>query len=253
MLVLLSPSKTLDYTSKLPTQSHSQPEFLPETKKLIGLMREKTIAEIKDLMGISDKLATLNFKRYAGFEYKHSSDNSRPAILAFKGDVYEGIETENYNEADFAFAQQHLRILSGLYGLLKPLDLIQPYRLEMGIAFANSHGKNLYNFWGDKITDAINKTAVKTIINLASNEYFKAVNTKKLDAKLINIYFKEQHGKDLKIIGIFAKQARGKMMNFIIKNKITTANNLLEYNESGYKFTKSLSDDNNYVFVRNRK
>ena len=256
MIVILSPSKTLDYASLLPTQAHAIPMFLTESKQLIECLCNKSPEEIAKLMALSDKLAQLNAQRYRDFHTPFTQQNSRPAILAFKGDVYEGIEVADYKEADFAFAQAHLRIISGLYGLLKPLDLIQPYRLEMGTRLKNPRGKDLYEFWGDKITQAINfamcEQSSQLLVNLASQEYFKAVQLAKLNGKLLNIIFKEQQGNNLKIIGLFAKQARGKMANFIIKNRIKATQELTNFSEDGYKFNSEFSDGNNYVFTRNK-
>ncbi len=254
MIIILSPSKTMDYTSKLLTKKHTIPEFLDGSVQLIKYLRDKTPAELMKLMDISNKLAALNFQRYQDFYTPFTTKNARQAILAFKGDVYEGIDIENYSESDFSFAQEHLRILSGLYGLLKPLDLIQPYRLEMGIKLANPRGKDLYEFWDDRITKSLNSALHKQksplLINLASQEYFKSVHEVKLDGELLNIIFKEGKGSDFKIIGLFAKAARGKMANFIIKNRTEKAADLRAFNDNGYKFNKKLSDSKNYVFTR---
>lgn len=254
MIIILSPSKTLDYASPLPTHKHTIPEFLDESVRLIKYLRAKTPEELSELMAISDNLAQINWQRYRDFYTPFTPQNARPAIFAFKGDVYEGIDITNYNTNNLVFAQKHLRIISGLYGLLKPLDLIQPYRLEMGTSLVNSRGKNLYEFWGDTVTQAINyalrQQKTPLLINLASQEYFKAVRESKLDGELLNIIFKEKQDDKLKIIGLFAKQARGKMANFIIKNHITTVNELTIFNENGYKFSKVLSDSKNYVFTR---
>lgn len=256
MIIVLSPSKTLDYTSNPPITSHTIPKFLNESKQLIKCLREKTPDELAILMAISDKLANLNTQRYQDFHTPFTIKNARQAILAFKGDVYEGIDIANYNKNDFTFAQEHLRILSGLYGLLKPLDLIQPYRLEMGTNLSNPNGKDLYKFWGNKITkeinSALNKQKSSLLVNLASQEYFKAVRESELDGELLNIIFKEKQDKLFKIIGIFAKSARGKMANFIIKNRIVKAGDLLDFNDDGYKFNKKLSDSKNYVFTRSK-
>lgn len=256
MIITISPSKTLDYTSPLPTKTHTIPTFLTESAQLIDCLRKKTQENIAQLMALSNKLAQLNVQRYHDFHIPFTPQNARPALLAFKGDVYEGIDGVNCKEADFAFAQAHLRIISGLYGLLKPMDLMQPYRLEMGTRLKNPRGKDLYEFWGDKITQALNfalrEQNSQTLVNLASQEYFKAVQPEKLNAKILNVIFKEQQGNNLKIIGLFAKQARGKMTNFIIKNRIKTAPELTNFNDDGYTFNKELSDENNYVFTRCR-
>ncbi len=254
MIVVISPSKTLDYESQIHKTNHTIPEFLAESNRLIDILRKKTPAKISELMDISEKLAKLNYERYQNFHTPFTIKNSRQAIFAFKGDVYEGIRVENYNQKDFDFAQNHLRIISGLYGLLKPLDLMQPYRLEMGINLKNSAGKDLYEFWRDKITQKlsheVNEQEDKLLINLASQEYFKVVKKDKLEGKILNIIFKEEQKGQLKIIGLFAKKARGEMASFIIKNRIKKANDLKLFTENGYNFSKSISDDENYVFIR---
>ena len=256
MIITISPSKTLDYTSPLLMRSHTIPAFLTESTQLIECLRKKSPDEIAELMALSDKLTRLNVQRYQDFHTPFTPKNARPALLAFKGDVYEGIDVANYKEADFTFAQGHLRIISGLYGLLKPLDLIQPYRLEMGTRLKNPRGNDLYGFWGDKITQALNFTLreqnSQILVNLASQEYFKAVQPEKLNGKLLNIIFKEQQGDTLKTIGLFAKQARGKMTNFIIKNRIKTTQELTDFSEDGYKFNHDISNENNYVFTRSK-
>lgn len=256
MIIVLSPSKTLDYTSKTSTQSHSTPDFIKESKELIKVLRKKKPTELSQLMGISDKLAQLNYERYKDFSTTFSLKNARQAILAFKGDVYESINVDKYKENDFVFAQSHLRILSGLYGLLRPLDLIQPYRLEMGTRLANPKGADLYEFWGDKITNTLNdclkKSSSPLLVNLASQEYFAAVNQKKLKGELLNVAFKEKKGGDYQVIGLFAKKARGAMADYIIKNRIEKSGDLMDFSENGYKFNKKLSDSVSYVFTRNK-
>lgn len=194
-------------------------------------------------MGISTKLAEINHKRFSNFSDKFNFENSKQALLVFNGDVYKPIEIEKFTKEDFDFAQKHLRILSGFYGVLRPLDLIQPYRLEMGT-------KNIYQFWGDKISQFLNNEDAKHIINLASEEYFSAVNPKIISAKIINIIFKEKKNGTYRIVGINAKKARGLMTNFIIKNKISNPISLKEFAVEGYHFVKELSDENNFVFTR---
>ncbi len=256
MIIVLSPSKTLDYTTKKATESYTIPEFLKESSILIKNLKQKPHSEIAELMGISSKLAELNYQRYKDFHTPFTPQNARQAILAFKGDVYEAIDIKQYNEKDFVFAQQHIRILSGLYGLLKPLDLIQPYRLEMGIALENAKGKNLYEFWGNKITKSINIAMEEQknplLVNLASQEYFAAIDKSELSGKLLNITFKEKHGQDYRIIGLFAKKARGVMADYIIKNRIEKEQQLTGFCKNGYRFNKKLSDDANYVFTRSK-
>ena len=250
MLILISPAKTLDYSTPDFKES-TQPDFQTDTRALVRIMKKKSAKEIGELMHISENLAELNNERFKTFQKDFTEENSKQALLAFKGDVYTKMDVEEYSKEDFDFAQEHLRILSGLYGLLKPLDLIQPYRLEMGIKLENNKGKNLYEFWDKKISKAINNVAKgKTIINLASQEYFKAVHLKSLKSQVITIEFKEFKDDSYKIVGFFAKQARGMMSNFAIKNKITDPELLKTFNESGYEYSEKLSDKNNWIFVR---
>lgn len=250
MLILISPAKTLDYSTSTLKDS-TQPDFQTDTRSLVRIMKKKSAKEISELMHISDNLGELNDERFKTFQKDFTTENSKQAILAFKGDVYTKIDVDEYSKADFDFAQKHLRILSGLYGLLKPLDLIQPYRLEMGIKLENRKGKNLYEFWGKKIAKAINEAANgQTVVNLASQEYFKAVHQKTLKSPLITIEFKEFKDGDYKIIGFFAKQARGMMSNFAIKNRITDAEQLKIFNEEGYEFSEHMSTQTNWVFTR---
>jgi len=250
MLILISPAKTLDYSTPS-IQEFTQPDFTTDVKALVSVMKKKSAADIAKLMHISDNLANLNEERYKTFQKEFNFDNSKQALLAFKGDVYTKIDVDNYSEEDFAFAQDHLRILSGLYGLLKPLDLIQPYRLEMGIKLETKKGKNLYEYWDKKIAKAIDTVATKkTIINLASQEYFKAVDLKSLKSPLITIHFKEHRNDKYQVVGFFAKQARGMMTNYAIKNKIIDPEQLKTFNEEGYEFSESLSSKSDWVFIR---
>jgi cytoplasmic iron level regulating protein YaaA (DUF328/UPF0246 family) len=254
MMLVLSPSKTLDYETPVKLAAHTQPDMLGESQALIKELRKYTPKKLSGLMDISDKLANLNAQRYKAFATPFTQKNARQAILAFKGDVYDGIDVERYSKEDFAFAQEHVRILSGLYGLLRPLDLMQPYRLEMSIGLKNPRGKDLYAFWDESITRSINQALAthknKLLINLASEEYAKAIKTKILEQKQLNIVFKENQKGQLKIIGLFAKKARGLMANYIIKNQIDNAETLKKFKESGYGFEPSLSDETRYVFVR---
>ncbi|MBL6664917.1 MAG: peroxide stress protein YaaA [Rickettsiales bacterium] len=255
MLLVISPAKSLDLTTTFNLQSYSTPEFDNDVKKITKNLSKLKASDFETLMKISPKLAELNFKRYQDFNDEFNAGNSRQALLAFDGDVYQGIDKQNYDEDDFAFAQKTLRILSGLYGLLKPLDLIQPYRLEMGTSLSKVKsleplGKNLYEFWGDKITNKINEINDDYLINLASGEYFDVIKPKKLNKKIITISFKENKNGALKVIGISSKRARGLMTNFVIKNKLTHPEDLKRFNEQNYKFDQSLSDDSHYIFVR---
>jgi len=249
MITIISPAKTLDLSTTEVSLS-SEPIFKKDIHQLVGIMKDKSAAEIRELMGVSENLAQLNEERYKTFQKKFTPDNSKQALLAFKGDVYQQLEVGKYGEKEFDFAQKHVRILSGLYGLLRPLDLIQPYRLEMGTKLENSKGKDLYQFWGSKLSDALNELPGETLINLASQEYFKAVDPKSLRAKVITPTFKEYRDGKYKIIGIFAKKARGLMTNYIIQNKIDNPEKLKVFDEEGYEFSVKLSTDKEWVFVR---
>ncbi|MBS9437512.1 peroxide stress protein YaaA [Photorhabdus noenieputensis] len=254
MLITISPAKTLDYESTLATEEYSQPELLDQSKQLISVCRELTPAQIASLMGISDKLAGLNAARFGEWHADFTPENARQAILAFKGDVYTGMQAESFSDKDFDFAQNHLRILSGLYGVLRPLDLMQPYRLEMGIKLENKRGKDLYAFWGDLITEKLNEALEQqgdnVLVNLASDEYFKSVNTKKLAGKIIKPVFLDEKNGKYKIISFYAKKARGLMSRFIIQNQLTQIDRLAEFNLDGYAFDESLSKGNELVFKR---
>jgi cytoplasmic iron level regulating protein YaaA (DUF328/UPF0246 family) len=250
MLIVISPAKTLDYNAA-PISDHSLPDFPSDVKALVTVMKKKSAPEIAELMHISENLAVLNEERYKTFQPDFTLQNSKQALLAFKGDVYTKIDVDSYNYADFEFAQHHLRILSGLYGLLKPLDLIQPYRLEMGTKLETRKGANLYEYWGSKIAKALNEASKgQSIVNLASQEYFKAVDAKSLKAEVINIHFKEYKNGTYQIIGLFAKQARGMMTNFAIKNRITDPEHLKTFHEAGYEYSESLSGAKDWAFVR---
>ena len=250
MLIVISPAKTLDYSTPS-ISDYTLPDFPSDVKSLVNVMKKKSASEISQLMHISDNLASLNEERYKTFQQTFSPENSKQALLAFKGDVYTKIDVDSYSKEDFDFAQDHLRILSGLYGLLKPLDLIQPYRLEMGTKLETKKGSNLYDYWGSKIAKALNEVAQgKTLINLASQEYFKAVDTKVLKSEVITIHFKEYKNGTYQIIGLFAKQARGMMTNFAIKEKITNPEQLKTFHEGGYEYAEGLSSSKEWVFVR---
>lgn len=254
MLILISPAKSLDFDSPLLTKKNSQPDFLNESEQLIKELRALNPTDIEALMKISPQLANLNFGRILNWHRPFDAKNARPALLAFTGDVYQGMAVDTFSAQDFDFAQQHLRILSGLYGLLKPLDLMQPYRLEMGTKFENSCGKNLYAFWGEKITDAVNQILAqqknKTLINLASNEYFKSINTKRINSDIITPVFKDQKKGEYKIISFYAKKARGLMCNYIIKHKITDVEDIKNFTAEGYYFSPEQSKAKEWMFLR---
>ena len=254
MLLVVSPAKNLDYESPLATEQFSQPELLSHSKVLMKVCKKMTPADISSLMGISDKLAGLNAARFGEWSTPFTPQNARQAILAFNGDVYTGLDAQSFNEEDFAFAQQHMRILSGLYGLLKPLDLMQAYRLEMGKKLENDRGTNLYQFWGDIITEHLN-TAIaaqgdNVLINLASNEYFKSVNKKVLKAEIITPAFKDWKNGQFKMISFFAKKARGLMARYIIENQITDIEKLKAFDVAGYQYSRDLTKGNDWVFTR---
>ncbi len=249
MLAIISPSKTQDFsTSNI--DEYTQTCQIKQSKTLIKLLKTKTQDEIAQLMSISDTLANLNHELFQTFSTPFNLTNAKQALLAFKGDVYSGIDTPSLSMADLKFAQSTLRMLSGLYGVIRPLDLIQPYRLEMGTRLENAKGKNLYEFWGNEISTILNEDEANTIINLASNEYFKGIDQKTLNAKIINIAFKEFKNNTYKIIGIYAKRARGLMVNYMIKNRITHAEDLKDFDKEDYQFRVDMSDGTTWVFTR---
>lgn len=254
MLTLISPAKTLDYDSPLSLTSWTEPQFQEHTSELIGALKPMSKNRVAKLMSLSDKLAALNVERYRAYESKFTPANSRQSIMAFKGDVYIGLEAETLTRPDLNFAQKNLRILSGLYGLLRPLDLMQPYRLEMGTDLKNKRGKNLYDFWGDTITDSINEELVankgKVVVNLASKEYFGAVKPGKLDADLISPVFLDWKNGDYKIISFFAKKARGSMARYLIRERIKSPKKLQQFDLDGYRFDAERSTPERPVFLR---
>ncbi len=255
MLTVISPAKTLDFETPSATSKNSKPAFSKKTNELIGVMRDKTPKDLSKLMGISPKLAELNVERFQNFRTRGAvNEEYKQAVLAFKGDVYIGLDVDSYNERDFTFAQKNLRILSGLYGVLKPLDMIQPYRLEMGTKLKTKKGSNLYEFWGNEIGKSIASELAehrnKTLVNLASNEYFKAVATDKLPGRLITPVFKDYNNGTYKILSFFAKKARGSMASFIVKNRISKPEDLKDFNEDGYSYNETYSSENEWVFTR---
>jgi len=254
MLMVISPAKTLDYESPLATSRFTQPALLEKSQQLIDVARDLSPAQIASLMGISDKLAHLNADRFSQWQPPFSPDNARQAILAFKGDVYTGLQAETFSEADFDFAQKHLRMLSGLYGLLRPLDLMQPYRLEMGIKLANPAGKDLYSFWGDlltqKLNDALAEQGDDVLINLASDEYFKAIKPKQLNVELVKPVFLDEKNGKFKVISFYAKKARGLMSRYVIEKRLTKPTQLKKFDVDGYFFDAAESKGNELVFKR---
>ncbi|WP_259782823.1 peroxide stress protein YaaA [Aestuariispira ectoiniformans] len=254
MLVVVSPAKKLNFEDLAPFETHSQPDFLDHSEELIDVARKLTRADLGRLMKISDTLADLNYQRYQAFSQPFDLGNAKQAALAFSGDTYVGLDASSLSEEDFAFAQNHFRILSGLYGLLRPLDLMQPYRLEMGTRLQNDRGSDLYSFWGDIITNAINEALEsqqdKTLINCASNEYFKAVRPKKLVGRVITPVFKEIKAGQAKVLGMFAKRARGMMARYVIENRLETPEGIKDFTTGGYQYRPDLSNDSDWVFTR---
>lgn len=254
MLLVLSPAKSLDFESAVPSLGVTQPDFLDASEKLIKILRKKSPEELSKLMHISSKLGELNFERNLNWHTPFTQENARPAIFTFSGDVYVGLDAHSLNKRDLKFAQDHVRILSGLYGLLRPLDLMQAYRLEMGTPLKEGKTSTLYEFWGDSITNQLNEllSAHKNpvLINLASIEYFRAVNKNLLNAPVINPVFKDYKNDQYKIISFFAKKARGLMAAWIIKNRITSADDLKRFDLSGYQYSADDSGATSPVFLR---
>ena len=254
MLAVISPAKTLDFESSPKTNVSSVPDFLDQSELLIERLRTLSEQELSSLMSISPKLASLNRQRYHDWCVPFSSENAKQAILAFKGDVYTGFTLDQYTSKDFDYAQKHLRILSGLYGLLRPLDLIQPYRLEMGTKLSTEHARDLYAFWkpviGNAILEAIEASGENVLINLASQEYFRALDRRDLEARVITPIFKDEKNGVFKIISFHAKKARGCMSDYIIRNRITSPEGLKDFEGMGYRFNAELSDLDNWMFTR---
>ncbi|MCJ8321680.1 MAG: peroxide stress protein YaaA [Colwellia sp.] len=254
MLLVVSPAKNLDFDSPLATNKFTQSNLLEHSKLLINDCLKLTPAQLSSLMGISDKLAGLNAARFGEWSLPFTPDNARPAVLAFNGDVYTGLDAQTFKTKDFDFSQQHMRILSGLYGLLKPLDLMQAYRLEMGSKLANDRGDNLYQFWGNIITNELNQALKEQgddiLINLASNEYFKSVKKKSLQATIITPAFKDWKNGQYKMISFFAKKARGLMARYIIENQLSDVEQLKNFDLAGYQFNSEFSKGNDWVFTR---
>jgi uncharacterized protein len=253
MLIIISPAKKLQEVNKGRADCTTI-EFPDESKYLIEELRKYKPEEIAKLMNVSPKLAELNFERYIKWEYPFKADEAAPAIFMFNGDVYRGMQSHNFSDEELDFAQKNLRILSGLYGIIKPFDNIMPYRLEMGTKLKTNKGKNLYEFWGEKITERINenfkKEGNRVLINLASNEYYKAVKPRKVEGDIITPVFKEQKGNDFKNIAIYAKRARGLMCRYIIKNSLANVDDLKGFNSENYSFNHELSSDKEFVFTR---
>jgi hypothetical protein len=254
MLMVISPAKTLDYQTPPVTQRYTQPEHLDHAQDLIAQLRDFTPRQIAELMHLSDQLAGLNAARFGSWTKTFTPENAKQALLAFKGDVYTGLNAEDFSEADFDFAQTHLRMLSGLYGVLRPLDLMQPYRLEMGTRLATPRGNNLYDFWGERISgwlnDALAAQGDEVLLNLASNEYFSAVKRKVLNARIIDTEFKDLKNGQYKIISFYAKKARGLMARYVIKQRLSNPEGLKDFAEQGYRYSAEHSTTDKLVFLR---
>jgi len=250
MLIVISPAKKLDYTSSVNSSLSTQPELLDHSQELLQGLKALAPQEVSSLMSLSDKLGALNFERFQEWQTPFTEDNARPAVLAFKGDVYQGLDADSMSDEDLRWAQDHLRILSGLYGLLRPLDLMQAYRLEMGTKFTNPRGADLYQFWGDIITNELNKAGSSVLVNLASNEYFKSVHKKDLSARIITPVFMDKKNDKYKIISFYAKKARGLMSSYIIRNRITDVEKIKNFDSDGYSYNAARSEADQWVFVR---
>ncbi|MFJ7883685.1 peroxide stress protein YaaA [Pseudomonas sp. NPDC096917] len=254
MLMVISPAKTLDYETPPATARFTLPQYLDHSQVLIEQLRELSPQQIGELMHLSDKLSGLNAARFGSWTPAFTPDNAKQALLAFKGDVYTGLNAVDFSEADFDYAQTHLRMLSGLYGLLRPLDLMQPYRLEMGTKLANARGKDLYAFWGTRISEWLNEALAEqgddVLLNLASNEYFSAVKKSALNARIINTEFKDMKNGQHKIISFYAKKARGMMSRFVIKERINNPADLKQFDAQGYRYSAEQSKPDLLVFLR---
>ncbi|MGI9250397.1 MAG: peroxide stress protein YaaA [Pseudohongiellaceae bacterium] len=257
MIIVISPAKSLDYESRVRTRRHSEPAFLSDSKQLVGQLKKMSPKQLSGLMNISSPLGQLNFERYSAWKAPFNPGNARQAVFAFKGDVYLGLKVEEFSAADLGFAQNHLRILSGLYGVLRPLDLMQPYRLEMGTRLQNKRGQNLYEFWDAKPTRFLNEEFAamreqKTLINLASNEYFGVLQPKALEADVVSPVFKDFVNGKYRVVSFFAKKARGSMAAWIIRKRLKNTERLHEFNVDGYRYSKAESSAAKPVFLRKK-
>ena len=254
MLTILGPAKTIDTSPHGITESFSFPQYIDRAEALVDQLRQYSISQLKSMMNVSDKLATLNFERYVQWHSSYSAKEGQHAILAFSGEVFNGLQARSLSEEGLLFAQAHIRLLSGLYGVLKPLDLILPYRLEMGTKMPNSKGKNLYEFWKEIIPDKIvEETGIqdsKVLINLASNEYFRSIEPGSFPYEIITPVFKESDGKGFRNVTIYAKKARGMMLRFIIQNRINNPEYLKAFDEDRYYFNNDLSNKKEWIFCR---
>jgi len=254
MISIISPAKTLDMETPVSSPIQSLPESLNKSQQLIKVLKKMKADELSRLMGISAKLGQLNFERFQEWTTPYNIEKSRPAVFAFRGEVFTGLDIDSFSKEELDYTQNHLRILSGLYGLLRPMDIILAYRLEMGTKISIGNKKNLYAFWGDEITNHLNEALTQQkddiLINLASNEYFKSLNLKKLNAQIFTPIFKDNKNGQYKVISFFAKKARGQMLRFILKNKISNPEDLKHFEENGYYYTDSLSNQGTITFTR---
>jgi len=250
MLVVISPAKKLDYSSSIEAPLLSQPALLDHAEELSIGLKALAPQDVSSLMHLSDKLGALNYERFQEWQTPFNADNARAAVLAFKGDVYQGLDADSMSAEDLHWAQDHLRILSGLYGVLRPLDLMQAYRLEMGTKFASQRGKDLYQFWGDIITAELNRVESSVLVNLASNEYFKSVHKKDISARIVTPVFMDKKDDKYKIISFYAKKARGLMSRYIIQNRITKIEQINQFDSDGYVYNAALSELDAPVFLR---
>ncbi len=254
MLTVISPAKTLDYETPTLTEEFTQPALLRQSHQLVKQLRGFSVEDLSHLMGVSSNIADMNVARFKQWKTPFKPENARQALFAFKGDVYLGLDAYSMTKSNISFAQKHLRILSGLYGLLRPLDLMQPYRLEMGTRLTTGSGDNLYQFWDNRITDAVNKELKSmdspTLINLASNEYFRSIQIRAIKGDIVTPVFKEYHKGKYQVISFYAKKARGLMSRYIIDHELTDADSIKDFNVEGYAFDESLTRGNNWVFSR---
>lgn len=255
-MFLLSPAKALDYETPPHIKTHTQPLFVPQASELIDVLREKSPQQIAELMDLSDQLSGLNVARYQAWRPKFTAQNAKQAVLAFDGDVYGGLDAKTLGEAELDWLQQHLCILSGLYGVLRPLDWMQPYRLEMGTRLVTPKGKNLYQFWGRQIAEYLNERAqadkTPVVINLASEEYFKVVDRKALLPRVVTCAFEERKGDQYKVVSFFAKRARGLMVRYAVQHRVTRVEQLKDFAQEGYRFVSAASEPDHLVFRRDQ-
>ena len=254
MLIVISPAKRLDFDTRPPARKCTMPVFLEEARHLVDRLKALSAEDLSKLMNVSEKIAELNHRRYDEWRTPFTLSNAKQAVWAFRGDVYTGLGADDFDRSDLEFAQRHLRMLSGLYGVLKPLDLIQPYRLEMGTRFATSKGGDLYRFWGDKITARLNRdlksTGSSTLVNLASVEYFRSVHADDLNARVVTPVFKERKNGDYRVVSFVAKRARGAMSRYLVKRRIDDPAELRKFTGQGYRYNERLSQGGNWVFTR---